>query len=430
VQRFFNEARAATSIADGGIVQIFDFGHHTDGTAYIVMEMLDGESLERRLHRQGSLALGDVLRLMRQIASSLGAAHARGIVHRDLKPDNIFIIPDSEVAGGERTKLLDFGIAKLSGELAGVKTQTSAVMGTPMFMSPEQCRGAGLVDGRSDVYSLGCVMFLLLAGRPPFVAEGAGELIILHVCEPPPRLAQLVPGLPPAVDALVARCLAKDPAERPASGAVLAAELGALIEQIPELASSVRSMSGLPRVGPSTTPTTLSSSSAEVASTATPPARRRGWMLGAAGAAVAAVAVIAVIAVVNGRASGGAAAIVPTPLAAPAALVVPTATPTRSSAPPLPVPDPAPAPILVAPAPAPIPAPPPAAKPRVHHAAPFAAAPAPSTSPTTVTPPPPALPSPAVELAPMPAHADEDFKKRIDEQRRRAAHPIKVKPVE
>src|SRR5436190_4389467 len=139
VTRFFNEARAATSIGDPGIVQIFDFGHHSDGSAYIAMELLDGEPLDRRLARHGALGLPEALRIMRQVASTLGAAHARGIVHRDLKPENVFLVRDPEVPGGERAKILDFGIAKLTGD-PSVKTSTSAVMGTPAYMSPEQCR--------------------------------------------------------------------------------------------------------------------------------------------------------------------------------------------------------------------------------------------------------------------------------------------------
>src|SRR5262245_23764831 len=162
VGRFFNEARAATAISDPGIVQIFDFGQHTTGDAFIVMEMLEGETLELRLRRSGALRVPDALRLLRQVAASLGAAHARGIVHRDLKPDNIFVVPDPEAVGGERTKILDFGIAKLAGQGVGVKTQTSAVMGTPTYMSPEQCRGAGEVDQRSDIYSLGCILYEIL----------------------------------------------------------------------------------------------------------------------------------------------------------------------------------------------------------------------------------------------------------------------------
>src|SRR5690242_5535956 len=123
VARFFNEARAATAINDLGIVQIFDFGHHTDGSAYIVMELLDGEPLDHRIAR-GPLPVADALRIMRQVASALGAAHASGIVHRDLKPENIFLVRDPEVPGGERAKLLDFGIAKLATGTSNVKTST------------------------------------------------------------------------------------------------------------------------------------------------------------------------------------------------------------------------------------------------------------------------------------------------------------------
>ena len=218
VTRFFNEARAATAISDPGIIQIFDFGFHTDGSAYIVMELLKGEPLDRRLQRVSALSIGDALRICRQVASAVGAAHAHGITHRDLKPENIFIIRDSEVPGGERAKVLDFGIAKLAGELGAQKTNASAIMGTPLYMSPEQCRGAGNVDQRSDIYSLGCVLFALVTGQAPFTAEGTGEIMMKHMIEPSPRLSSRLNGVPPEVDGLILRCLAKDPAERFASG--------------------------------------------------------------------------------------------------------------------------------------------------------------------------------------------------------------------
>jgi eukaryotic-like serine/threonine-protein kinase len=227
VTRFFNEARAAAAIADPGIVQIFDFGYHQDGSAYIAMELLEGDPLDRRLHRLGRFPVAEALRIIRQVAASLGVAHARGIIHRDLKPENIFLIRDPEVPGGERPKILDFGIAKLSGD-PSIRTDTSAVLGTPAFMSPEQCRGAGRVDLRTDIYSLGCVLFVLLTGRLPFEAEGAGELISMHLREQPPSPSYLVPGIPAEVDELVLRCLAKDPAHRFATGAELAAQLGHL----------------------------------------------------------------------------------------------------------------------------------------------------------------------------------------------------------
>jgi len=225
VTRFFNEARAATAISDPGIVQIFDFGHHVDGTAYIAMEMLEGEPLDQRLRRLVRLPIADALRIMRQVASTLGVAHTRGIVHRDLKPENVFLVHDPEVFGGERAKILDFGIAKLTSD-SNIQTHTSTVMGTPAYMSPEQCRGAGRVDQRSDVYSLGCMLFALLTGGPPFQADGGGEVIAMHLREPPLPPSHRLYGIPPALDALVLRCLAKDPAQRYASGTELAAAIG------------------------------------------------------------------------------------------------------------------------------------------------------------------------------------------------------------
>src|SRR5689334_18236942 len=143
---------------------------------------------------------------MRQVASTLGAAHLRGVIHRDVKPENVFIVRDPEVAGGERAKVLDFGIAKLVSDHAGLKTQTQAMLGTPTYMSPEQCRGAGQVDQRSDVYALGCMLFALLVGRPPLDAEGPGEIIAMHLREPPLAPSSLRPGIPQEVDRLVLRC--------------------------------------------------------------------------------------------------------------------------------------------------------------------------------------------------------------------------------
>jgi eukaryotic-like serine/threonine-protein kinase len=234
VRRFFNEARVVTSISDPGIVQVFDFGYHTDGSAFIVMEFLEGEPLDRRLAKLGKLSVHEALRLCRQIAGSLAAAHAQRIVHRDLKPENIFLIPDSEVASGERPKILDFGIAKLSDDHPGKsETHTGMLMGTPRYMSPEQCRGLAEIDHRADIYSLGCVMFHLLTGRPLFEGEGVGDLISAHIREPAPAPSSLVAGIPSTVDALVLRCLAKAPAGRFPSMTELAAAIGRLLSQIP-----------------------------------------------------------------------------------------------------------------------------------------------------------------------------------------------------
>lgn len=224
VQRFFNEARAVNLVEHPGLVQISDYGQAEDGTAYIVMELLRGEPLSKRLHRSRALSVADTLRLGRQIAATLSAVHAKGIVHRDLKPDNIMVVPDAEVPGGERCKLLDFGIAKLraADQPEGSATKTSFVMGTPRYMAPEQCRSAKLVDDRSDVYSFGVLLFEMLAGRPPFVAEHQGDLLGMHMFQTAPPLLPLAPQTPPALAELVTRMLAKEPQLRPSMQDVLA----------------------------------------------------------------------------------------------------------------------------------------------------------------------------------------------------------------
>ncbi len=215
VERFFNEAKAAASINHPGIVEIYDVGWHTDGSAYFAMKLLEGDSLAKRLREAGPLPIQIATTIARQVSSALVAAHARGIVHRDLKPDNIVLVADDEVAIGERATVLDFGIAKLFGDKpASQKTRTGMMMGTPSYMSPEQCRGAGEVDHRTDVYALGCILFEMLTGRAPFVAEGAGEVLGMHQFVDAPTVRSLRPDVPAELDALVTRMLAKKPEHR------------------------------------------------------------------------------------------------------------------------------------------------------------------------------------------------------------------------
>jgi serine/threonine protein kinase len=233
-QRFFNEARATNLIDHPSLVEIFDMGHLPDGTAYIVMELLKGESLTDRI-RSAPQGLGtQALRIARQIGSALAAAHDKQIVHRDLKPDNVFLVPDPEATGGERAKVLDFGIAKMAAELQSgpLKTSTQMLMGTPAYMAPEQCRSSTNVDDKADVYSLGIMLFQMLSGRLPFDASGdTMQLLYAHVHDPPPSLASVVPDAPAPLVSVLAAMLAKDPKQRPtmAEVAVTMGQLGGTI---------------------------------------------------------------------------------------------------------------------------------------------------------------------------------------------------------
>ncbi|MCC6999113.1 MAG: protein kinase [Deltaproteobacteria bacterium] len=231
VRRFFNEARSSSLIKHAGIVDVLDFGYSPDGAAYLVMELLEGESLLARMRRQRKLPLVELVPIVRQIAAALGAAHGAGIVHRDLKPDNVFLVRDPEVAGGVRVKILDFGIAKLAGDSAyGVsQTRTGLVMGTPLYMAPEQCKGAGQVDRRADIYALGCMMFEMVTGQVPFIAEGAGEVMAAHIHVAPTWPRMLDPSIPPALEAIILRALSKQPEQRQHSMDELAAAVERLL---------------------------------------------------------------------------------------------------------------------------------------------------------------------------------------------------------
>ena len=226
IERFFTEARATSLIRHPGIVEVLDCDV-LDNQAYIVMEFLEGESLAGYLARVGSLGgdLGFALAVVGQVADAVGAAHASDIVHRDLKPDNVFLCASTRHARVV-PKVLDFGIAKLAVQGTAGQTKTGMLMGTPAYMSPEQCRGGSkAVDGRSDVYSLGCIFYEVLCGQPPFVRDGAGELIVAHVAEPPEDPRKLVPELPPPIAALVLRMLGKNVQDRPADMGVVSAEI-------------------------------------------------------------------------------------------------------------------------------------------------------------------------------------------------------------
>jgi serine/threonine protein kinase len=216
VERFMNEARAANAIRHPNIIDIIDVGRLSAGIPYLMMEFLDGENLTRRIARYGRMAVGDAADVGGQTASALAAAHGAGIIHRDLKPDNLYLVTD-DTQPLAHVKVLDFGIAKLRGELSGsgAKTQTGSVMGTPPYMSPEQCRGnSDRVDHRSDIYSLGIILYEMLSGAPPFVAEGWGEVALMHIGQPPPPLRSRNAEVQVELEAVIFKALAKEPSKR------------------------------------------------------------------------------------------------------------------------------------------------------------------------------------------------------------------------
>jgi serine/threonine protein kinase len=214
-QRFLSEAKAVARIDHENVIDVYDFGRLPDGRLYYVMELLKGKELHDVLSERRMLAPGEIVPYLEQICAGLQAAHNAGIIHRDLKPENIFVLAKQNL----RIKILDFGIAKLlEVPKEASLTATGMVMGTPVYIAPEQAAGqTDRISPRTDIYTLGVILYAMLAGRPPFLGAVPAMLLAHHIAEPPPPLSETAPTVPLAVAEVVQACLAKDPDDRPAS---------------------------------------------------------------------------------------------------------------------------------------------------------------------------------------------------------------------
>jgi serine/threonine-protein kinase len=228
--RFRREAEAAARLKSPHTVQLYDFGTTDEGRLYLVMELLEGITLEQLVRAEGAVPAARVIHILRQVCDSLEEAHDAGLVHRDIKPANIHLGQVGRHA--DFVKVLDFGLVKSVARSDGedsLASMAGMAIGTPAFMAPEMVHGEGGVDGRADLYSLGCVAYYLLTGELVFAGGTAIQTALLHVQQPPaPPSTRTSNPIPPALERLVLACLAKRPAERPQSAAELKAALSAV----------------------------------------------------------------------------------------------------------------------------------------------------------------------------------------------------------
>lgn len=246
--RFQREARASVRIKSDYIVRVLDVSRLEDGTPYMVMEYLDGENLDEHLSKHRPIAIETAARYLIEACDAIAAAHAIGIVHRDLKPQNLFLAKQGDETN--RIKVLDFGISKVSEKLSSSEaalTRTSSLMGSPLYMSPEQMQSARTVDHRADIWALGCVLFELLTDTPPFNGGSIPELCAAVLTKQPPLASTLRSDLPKAIDAIISRCLEKTPDARYSTVAQLALDLLAFAPDATAIVAGIsRRQSSLP----------------------------------------------------------------------------------------------------------------------------------------------------------------------------------------
>jgi eukaryotic-like serine/threonine-protein kinase len=325
VQRFLREAQTAASLRSPHVVQVLDYGVE-ENTPFIVMELLEGESLAQRLRRVGRLTPRETERVIAQVARAIGRAHDAGVIHRDLKPANVFVVRDADL---EHVKVLDFGIAKATAG-AGDHTQSGTFLGTPAYASPEQVQGSRALDHRTDIWSLGVIAFECLLGSRPFVGDTFGA-VVLAVCSKPLPVPSSAGAVPQGFDAWFAKACARHPEARFASARQAAEALSQLCGRA--LTDEVSAMQPLAAAANAHAPTVPDWDEASIGAAPTTNASSRvgtsssrGWLFPLAGGLVlASLALVSLVVLLNtsGR------PLEPPPAPAPRTAVAPTEPPTR-----------------------------------------------------------------------------------------------------